>query len=84
MELQANFTDSEKSWSVGVADVDSDSFDMSVKNPNKEEEAPVREPEEIIAEIVALDAESAEILEGIGEYYERRVAAESNWRCSKA
>ena len=42
-----------------------DTFDLSVKNPNTPEEAPLREPEEIIAEMVVLDAESAEILEGI-------------------
>ena len=64
-QLQASFADSDKSWSVDVADVDPDTFDLSVKNPNKEEEAPLREPQEIIAEIIALDAESAEILEGI-------------------
>ena len=63
--LQASFADTGKSWSVDVADVDPDTFDLSMKNPNKVEEAPLREPEEIIAEMVALDAESAEILEGI-------------------
>jgi len=36
-----------------------------VKNPNKEEEAPLREPQEILAEIAALDAESAKVLDGI-------------------
>ncbi len=65
VELQASFAETEKSWSVDVTNVDPDTFDLSVKNPNKEEEAPLREPEDIIAEIVALDAESAEILEGI-------------------
>lgn len=65
VELQASFKNSEKSWSVDVADIDPESFDLSVKNPNKTEEAPLREPEEIIAEMVALDAQSAEILEGI-------------------
>ncbi len=57
--LQASFADSDKSWSVSVADIDQDTFDLSVKNPNKEEDAPLREPEEIIAEMVVLDAESA-------------------------
>ncbi len=65
MELQASFADSEKSWSVDVADIDPVTFDLSVKNPNAPEAAPLREPEEIIAEMVALDAQSAEILEGI-------------------
>jgi len=65
VELQASFVDSEKSWSVDVADIDLDSFDLSVKNPNTREEAPLREPEKIIAEMAALDTESANILEGI-------------------
>ena len=65
VELQASLKETEKSWSVEVADIDPDTFDLSVKNPNKAEEAPLREPEEIIAEIVALDAESADILKGI-------------------
>ncbi len=65
VELQASFADSEKSWSVDVKDIDPASFDLSVKNPNKAEEAPLREPQEILKEIAALDTESAEVLEGI-------------------
>ena len=63
--LQASFADSEKSWSVDVTGIDQTSFDLSVKNPNKAEEAALRDPQDIIAEMAALDAESAEILEGI-------------------
>ncbi len=65
VELQASFAASEKSWTINQSDIDPASFDLSVKNPNKAEETPLREPEEIITEIVALDAESADILEGI-------------------
>ena len=65
VELQASFATSEKSWTVDVSDIDPASFDLSVKNPNKVEEVPLREPEEIITEIVALDVESAKILENI-------------------
>lgn len=65
VELQASFAVSDKSWSVAIADLDTDSLDLSVKNPNKAEEAPLREPEVIIAEIAALDKESVKILEGI-------------------
>jgi type I restriction enzyme M protein len=63
--LQASFADSENSWSVDVTGIDQASFDLSVKNPNKAEEAALRDPQDIIAEMAALDAESAEILEGI-------------------
>lgn len=51
---------------MDVADVDAETFDLSVKNPNKAEEAPLRDPLEILEAIAALDAESAEILAGIG------------------
>ena len=63
--LQASFADSGKSWSIDLSDIDPETFDLSVKNPNKAEEAPLREPKEIIAEIAGLDTESAKILEGV-------------------
>ncbi len=66
VELQARFAETQKSWLVNIADVACQSFDLSVKNPNKAEESPLREPQEILDEIAALDAESAEILAGIG------------------
>ncbi|PKR54047.1 N-6 DNA methylase [Thalassospira marina] len=62
VKLQATKAESEKSWTVNINDVDTTSFELSVKNPNKAEETPLRDPEEILAEIAALDAESAEIL----------------------
>jgi type I restriction enzyme M protein len=67
VQLQAGFAESDKSWSVDVKKIDQASFDLSVKNPNKAEEAALRDPQEILDEIVALDAESAEILAGIRE-----------------
>jgi type I restriction enzyme M protein len=66
VELQATFAESEKSWLMDIADVDQETFDLSVKNPNKAEEAALREPLEILDAIAVLDAESAEILAGIG------------------
>jgi len=65
VRLQANKIDSEKSWTLNINDVDTKSFDLSVKNPNKPEDAPLRDPEEILAEIAALDEKSTEILDGI-------------------
>ncbi len=64
--LQARFAESEKSWLVDIANVVQESFDLSVKNPNKADESTLREPQEILDEIAALDTESAEILAGIG------------------
>ena len=67
VELQATFEESEKSWTLDAKEIDQSSFDLSVKNPNKEEEAPLREPKDILAEIATLDVESAEVLNGIRE-----------------
>ncbi len=65
VELQASFADSDKSWSVDVQEIDRAGYDLSVKNPNKAEEAALRDPQEILAEIAELDEQSAEILDGI-------------------
>jgi type I restriction enzyme M protein len=53
---------SPKSWTIDVKDVDTETCDLSVRNPNVPEEAPLRSPAEIIAEIERLDEESADIL----------------------
>ena len=63
--LQKTFADSPKSWSVTAAGIDQTSFDLSVKNPNGNEEVAHGNPQDVMAEIAALDAESAEILAGI-------------------
>jgi type I restriction enzyme M protein len=65
VKLQKTPSDSPKSWSVDVSTIDKATFDLSVKNPNGGEEITHRSPEEIIDEIVALDAESAEVLGNI-------------------
>jgi type I restriction enzyme M protein len=65
VELQKTFADSPKSWSVDTASVDTATFDLSVKNPDGGEEVAHRAPQEILDEIAALDAESAEVLERI-------------------
>ena len=65
VKLQKTFADSPKSWSVDAKSIDQTTFDLSVKNPNGGEEITHRSPEEIMDEIAALDAESAEVLENI-------------------
>ncbi len=62
VELQKTFADSPKSWSVAVDSIDPESWDLSVKNPHGGEAVVLRSPKEIMAEIAALDAESAEVL----------------------
>jgi type I restriction enzyme M protein len=63
--LQKTFADSLKSWSVSATDIDQTTFDLSVKNPNGNEEVAHLSPLDIMAEIATLDAESAEVLAGI-------------------
>ena len=62
VELQKTKADSEKSWSIDVSTVDANTFDLSVKNPKGGEEVIHSTPQEIMDEIAALDAESAEVL----------------------
>jgi type I restriction enzyme M protein len=62
LKLQKVRADSPKSWTIDVKDVDAETCDLSVRNPNAPEAAPLRSPTEIIAEIERLDAESADIL----------------------
>lgn len=63
--LQRSFAPSANSWRLHLADVDPTTFDLSVKNPANGEDSALRTPQEILDEIEALDAESAEILEQI-------------------
>ncbi len=63
--LQQTKADSAKSWSVDAATINPATFDLSVKNPNGGEAVIHRSPEEIMDEIAALDAESAEVLANI-------------------
>ncbi|WP_431167242.1 N-6 DNA methylase [Tenacibaculum halocynthiae] len=64
---QENKPETENSWNVKTADIDADTFDLSVKNPNTPEEAPLREPEVILAEMERLVAETNTILQSIKE-----------------
>ena len=38
-----------------IGDVDEKTYDLSVKNPNLPEEAPLRDPKEILKEMEVLD-----------------------------
>jgi type I restriction enzyme M protein len=65
VKLQKKKADSENSWSVNVFDVDTTTFDLSVKNPNKKDETVLRSPAEILNEMKTLDKETADILKTI-------------------
>ncbi len=66
VKLQKTKEDSKNSWSIDTVTLSlSNGFDLSVKNPNKAEEAALREPKEILEEMKNLDGESEDILEKI-------------------
>jgi type I restriction enzyme M protein len=63
--LQKTFGLGEQSWTLDAQALDTATYDLSVKNPNAPEAAALRTPEDIIADMLARDAETAEILESI-------------------
>jgi type I restriction enzyme M protein len=63
--LQKTLKDSDLSWSVDVATINDKTWDLSVKNPNRNDEVIHRSPANIIAEIETLDSANQEILERI-------------------
>ncbi|MCK5154474.1 MAG: N-6 DNA methylase [Spirochaetales bacterium] len=65
VELQKTKAESENSWTVEIKDIDQATLDLSAKNPNAPEEAPLRDPKEILEEMRVLDRESEEILSSI-------------------
>ena len=64
-KLQKTKKDSDKSWTREIKELDQETFDLSVKNPNGGEVVIHRKPDEILKEIEELDEESAEVLAGI-------------------
>jgi type I restriction enzyme M protein len=67
IELQKKFKDSDLSWAVDASKINQQTWDLSVKNPNGNDEVIHRSPEEIIAEIESLDLENQVILNRIKE-----------------
>ncbi len=67
LELAKTKPETEKSWNIAVADVLETTCDLSVKNPNKPEETPLREPALILEEMQTLDEETNAILGTLNE-----------------
>jgi len=67
VELSKSKPETEKSWNLSVSEALEATYDLSVKNPNKPEEAPLRAPLEILEEIKMLDEETEGILETLNE-----------------
>ena len=67
IDLQKKFNDSDLSWSVDISKVNQKTWDLSVKNPNGNDEIIHRSPIDIITEIEALDVENQAILSRLKE-----------------
>ncbi|RIJ46308.1 SAM-dependent DNA methyltransferase [Maribellus luteus] len=65
VKAQVAKPETEQSWNLTFVDVDENTYDLSVKNPNTPEEDPLRSPQEILAEMESLDAETSSILQTI-------------------
>lgn len=63
--LQKTKANTENSWTLDASRIDTSTYDLSAKNPNKKEETALREPSQILEEMKALDKESEEILNSI-------------------
>lgn len=59
--------ETEKSWVLKVNTLSEDEIDLSPKNPNTPEEAPLRKPDEILKEMESLDAATSAILKSLNE-----------------
>ena len=59
-------SETEKSWNVDTRALsEAEGYDLSVKNPNTPEEAPLRSPEDILTEMETLDSVTKTILQNI-------------------
>ncbi len=65
IDLQKIRSDSDKSWLIGISDINQKTFDLSVKNPVKKVVVELRNPKEILKEIESLDNKSSEVLNSI-------------------
>jgi len=65
VELQKTQAESENSWKINISEINQTTFDLSAKNPNIPEEAPLRSPKEILKEMAESDKESARALNSI-------------------
>lgn len=64
-KLYSKRSETENSWVIKAEDIDEKSFDLTVSNPNTPEDAPLRDPIDILSEMENLDSETKTIIESI-------------------
>ena len=67
VELEKTKANSDNAWSVSVADIKKETWDLTSSNPNRKDTSEVRTPQEILAEIEALEEEAAAAMAAIKE-----------------
>ena len=77
VKLQKTQAKSENSWTINIKNIDPKTYDLSVKNPHTPEEAPLRHPQEILAEMKLLDRESSLLMENLKLIIENGLTSES-------
>ena len=67
VKLQKTKKDSDNSWTVDISDIDTKTFDLTVRNPNAAGPEELGTPQDILAEIKSLDARAATLLAELSE-----------------
>lgn len=65
LSLQESKPETESSWNIFIDNVNTDTFDLGVSNPNLPEAEPLRSPKEILDEMKSLDKKNQSIFEQI-------------------
>ena len=67
VKLQKTKADSDNSWTVDIADINVETFDLTVRNPNAAGPVELGTPQEILTEIKTLDARATALLAELSE-----------------
>ena len=68
IDLQKTTPETEKSWMLKIGEINEETYDLSVKNPNLPDKEPLRDPKEILKEMEVLDSQTNEILKSIKDF----------------
>ena len=67
IKLQKTKKDSVSSWTVDISDIDTNTYDLTVRNPNAAEPVALGTPQDILNEIKILDARATTVLAELSE-----------------
>jgi len=67
IKLQKTKKDSDNSWTVDIADIDTTTYDLTVRNPNAAGPVELGTPQEILKEIKTLDTRATTLLAELSE-----------------